>query len=1209
MFPNSLDYEINVNEEPAIAGSKRVEDEFDKIGVRAKGAADMAASSIDRLVNSIASMAVSVGRGIGSVLDTIIKLTIKATEVMGGFLLLRQGWKMMTGDLEGHAGVLERIVNLGRAARLSFVGVTQGITSTAFAVTGAEIAAVIAAEEAIRAGYSRGGMIQRSAMQSARSGMSLQDVQLLSGASRMGGMDKDFLLGAAGKVGGLDNLVQAGRNLSGLTDPLDRAKKAVELFGSSAETYLPKVTDAIGDNVEALRKWGAVMDDESAQTVSYFKDQVDGLRAVWQGLTSDISAAGEAFKNWAATRGAELGTGLIVGAKSMLSAPNGAVFGTPPSGAPSYEEIARDWQAAQSRNPGVGNYLQQFATSMQVGNPALAALQKFQQTRAGFQANLSAMESMRTQAAETLQKYLSGQIKLSPSDLLLTSSLYTSGTQGAATAKEALRGMDESRTSIESTLRSRESLRDARTAYSRLHTGEPESYSGLRAISADYQRQLQPTYTVDDDNIVRQHNLSTDAKLNYEKAATYRMLAEVAAERNKRLFEEKTKAIELFSQQIQEMQAFDKGLADFRRHANETAFDETEKAMRDSYRRREDFEIDELSASKDHQLRQLDGIYTVTIQQKMALEQQKGDIEKRFLDESLQRQIEVLRRRSEVQIQEAQRGITDPSVRDFIRFGYDQKLGNDVEVLSRQTYDKIQASQDQVNIRQIELMRGQFDQLRSQADGIFDAMLTRSKGLWDAIKNMFLGALLTPVKQAFSTAVAGLLMPVLYGGSAAAAGLGGGSGAASSAAPSSAGALAPGAASAIDPAYWGHMLTGWGMGEAPVSSVGAIVGGPGGTSGFAGPVMMGGGGGVGGGGMSLGGIFGSGTGGGLGIGNLKGVLGNLRNLTGIGKDITVGNTGIGGSITKVSWADATRLEKLQGVASSPLAGALGAMLFMDSLKRRSARSEIEATAGGGLAGASIANQMGLDPVSGGIAGAGIGIGIAGLRRGGKIGLLESTGGFAAAGFMIGGPIGAAVGAGVGLGLGLARLTGLWSTFVEQIQHRVKSKYGITVDYNFGQQLAQMIKEQYHGSIEIGISSKPVRDLIQLYAQTTAQKMPLDPYTVRPYSLSESGGKLYQDPTYVNGAAYSFAGGPPVSGPYSTVGTLPAPMYGGSGPTVIQNHISLDGPSSAAFLQGQTVQAIQSSPRAVSSSFARGARASAGRRSSATALMSPNLITS
>lgn len=175
--------------------------------------------------------------------------------------------------------------------------------------------------------------------------------------------------------------------------------------------------------------------------------------------------------------------------------------------------------------------------------------------------------------------------------------------------------------------------------------------------------------------------------------------------------------------------------------------------------------------------------------------------------------------------------------------------------LEREAMDKILTDQNEVDEQRIkaseryweEFQRQaerRFDQIKDAWGGLFDAMLMRSRGFWDAMKNLAYAYFLAPIKDAFGSMLAGA-----YGGAGGVGRFGG--------------------------------LFGAGAG---VTMAQAATGGPGGTSGFAGPV---GGGGFGGWGGMLGGLAG-----------LKGMAWNAGSISlgAAGSTTAAGIGGLGGAL-------------------------------------------------------------------------------------------------------------------------------------------------------------------------------------------------------------------------------------------------------------------------------------------------------------------------
>ena len=79
------------------------------------------------------------------------------------------------------------------------------------------------------------------------------------------------------------------------------------------------------------------------------------------------------------------------------------------------------------------------------------------------------------------------------------------------------------------------------------------------------------------------------------------------------------------------------------------------------------------------------------------------------------------------------------------------------------------------------------------------------------------------------------------------------------------------------------------------------------------------------------------------------------------------------------------------------------------------------------------------------------------------------------------------------------------------------------------QIVDMAKQKYGNSVSMAVRSPEVRQLLQLYADSTGQKSNLflnDPHGV---NLVQSGGSLYQSAVYNNGTPYSYASNLPTMG--------------------------------------------------------------------------------
>jgi hypothetical protein len=240
--------------------------------------------------------------------------------------------------------------------------------------------------------------------------------------------------------------------------------------------------------------------------------------------------------------------------------------------------------------------------------------------------------------------------------------------------------------------------------------------------------------------------------------------------------------------------------------------------------------------------------------------------------------------------------------------------------------------------------------------------------------------------------------------------------------------------------------------------------------------------------------------------------------------------------------------------------------------------------GGGLAG--VASS------AAGLFGGGL-LALQGIRRGGLLGSALGAGGGALAGFAlgakigaIGGPVGALIGTAVGGGAALIR--SLFKSGTEKARERIKSIYGVDVSArSVLDQVVGLAKQSYGGNLDVAVRSKDVQDLVELYALSTGQSARGIAARQQPVTLSTSGGVTGILSNYVNGQAVN-----PVSAAQP-------------GPTVIS--LTLDPASSAAFLQGQTVQAIESNPRTVAAATSVAQQSNFGRQQAAVTQISPGLL--
>jgi hypothetical protein len=503
--------------------------------------------------------------------------------------------------------------------------------------------------------------------------------------------------------------------------------------------------------------------------------------------------------------------------------------------------------------------------------------------------------------------------------------------------------------------------------------------------------------------------------------------------------------------------------------------------------------------AREAQLRALDATNAQTLEQKVAVEQRKAAIE-----------IELLTRVHEIRMRlfdlETSRMVIEEEAQ-LKRLGYrTEEIQARIAELTAQrdeirrfhqeaTDAAIQGARETAAIRQAQLVLDHnqriFDSFKRQAEGVFDALLTKSQSIWSAIGNSLKTALLTAIKDVVSSRVAAMLMQLFTGTrvSLASGGVSGGS-----TLGRLGGLLGIGAA----PVFGG------GSGDGPI---------PGGAAGGWGtppfiPSRSGG---------------------------WSGLLGGWKDFLGFGGGVQYAPG------KAVTWEAATMGQKLSALGRSNAALLGGATLAL-----------------------------------------------MGLQRGGFSGLAMTTAGGAMIGFKYGGPLGAAIGAGIGAAAGLVRL------FVkgaqEKAREKIKATYGIDIrDKGVLRQIADIAKKGFGGNLEAAIRSQQIRDLVELYALSTGQSTSGLPATVRPVSLLQQGGGLFQ--TNSGGLSLDRIGG---GAPSSA-----------AGPTVINITV----PGAKEFFEKETVRVVVENPRAVQSAAMTATKASAGRREMTGLQLSPGLILS
>lgn len=610
-----------------------------------------------------------------------------------------------------------------------------------------------------------------------------------------------------------------------------------------------------------------------------------------------------------------------------------------------------------------------------------------------------------------------------------------------------------------------------------------------------------------------------------------------------------------------------------------------------------------IDRQRDIALQSLDGVNAQTIQEKTALEDRKLAIEQAYSEKSLENQIAKLENERAIKIGRIQGTDASQEIKDSgiagVRDEYEQQIDaaraatTDREILDAQ---KAQAAKEKL---QLESNRRVYDSLKSDAAGLFDQLVSHTKSWGDFAKDLFKSAILTPVKDIFSSQVAALFTKGLTGQDVSFGEVGNGQGAF--------GKLGSifGRAGLGQPKFGSNQPISKLDQPGHLGDVNLVQGG-------AVPVvLMNAGGGTApassGGGFSLGSLTA-----GLGLGGLfsGGAAAAATAPISSGTSYSLGGI-IDGTASPGSFESLARTVGGPGGTSGfagPVAGyggGLGGILRNLGGSFGLGSSGTDLGNGVGIANTGILGRLAAFGKSGGAALLGGTVALDGIRRGGIGGTLEAAGGGALVGFKYGGPIGALVGAAIGGGIaGFKSIFG--TTDRQHAKDLVKQVYGMDVNNATADQIVAIAKQAYGGQIDVAVRSPQVRDMLKLYAQTVGNKSAQDQFVqsqVHSASFVESGGKLQQQAIYDNGNAYSYSS--PLS-VYGGVQTSPLSTYAPNQGVFNGNlQINLNGQSASDVLAGQVVRVA--TPSFVQGQALAASGSSVGRTAQQNMVLSPSAL--
>lgn len=739
-----------------------------------------------------------------------------------------------------------------------------------------------------------------------------------------------------------------------------------------------------------------------------------------------------------------------------------------------------------------------------------------------------------------------------------------------------------------------------------------------------------------------------------------------------------------------------------RTKAETELFQEGEKA--DMQRRDLRFQYEQQAADRERELamQTLESVQAQALSQKLALEDAKLGIEQEYNRKSLditlrkiqlEQSLEIAKLRAQASI--AGMDETDPRLTNAIgslSSVYSDKAEEAVKAAGAKDIQQAQRTANDKSKLVIEANRKVFENLKQSANGLFDALFSRTQSFGQALKNILKTSVLTPIKDILSNQTAAFFTRILtgqpvtfdkgvtasgpigkFGGVLNRLGLGqpriGGTGTIADLKPVNNSmpvwitnpTQGPGAArdQTVNVNHGGSVkVAGVGPGLtaaqaiADINSPGTIVDVWGGKSGrkdkevvdsvikndVTGDVIGSGSTSSGGGffsniGRWLGGgssrrtnIPGDIGGGGFGSGadpddprimHLSDAYGN--ELPNIAPGVYKGAPTIG-DIIKTAGGGSTAekgnlLTQILGGKFGGLGGKLGKYngmlgsaglgLFMDGFNRTGARGTAERVGGAGMAAYGFAGKY-----LGVMGAAGVGLAADGLRRGGAKGMFETAGGGALIGAKFGGPWGAAIGAAIGLGVGAIRWALGGKSPEDQVQEKIKSAYGINIkEKNILKQIVAIAKQSFGGNYDMAVRSPQVRELVELYANSTGQNMGVQ-NKLRAVSLSSDQKGLYQNNAYENGRALAFSSG--AFGSRTSADIIPGNTGGisatnynpGAGTSI---NLSLSPQQTLDVFKGQAVGVIADNPRVVQNASSTAQSGNYQRRETTATQLSPGLL--
>ncbi len=218
-----------------------------------------------------------------------------------------------------------------------------------------------------------------------------------------------------------------------------------------------------------------------------------------------------------------------------------------------------------------------------------------------------------------------------------------------------------------------------------------------------------------------------------------------------------------------------------------------------------------LAAQRDREMRAVDAVNAVTVEQKIAVETRKAGIEEQYLRQSLAVKKLLLDADMAIELARAENNAE-------LRLAIEQRYAIARRQLDLATQADIDAARENAANRSTQIVvdhnQQVFHNFQRQAEAAFDTLTRRSENVWKSATDFFKNIWLTALRQIVTSQIARLFFQLSGGDTVQAAGASGGGGLL-------------------------RTLGGLLGGGVPVLGAASVTGGPGGTTGIAGPVQIG----------------------------------------------------------------------------------------------------------------------------------------------------------------------------------------------------------------------------------------------------------------------------------------------------------------------------------------------------------------------------------